>query len=111
MITYLELWNAKDAWKNLTKEEKGEYLAQIGPAIQQLTEMGIEIVTWSVNAEDTHHRADYKYFAVWKAPSVEAIKKFEEIVDGAGWHDYFDQVNLMGPQGTPEDVIPEIMAE
>ena len=45
MITYIELWKAKQAWTDLSKEEKGNYMAALGPAIQQLLESGVQIVS------------------------------------------------------------------
>ena len=37
-------------------------------------------------------------------------REFEEIVEGAGWYNYFEQVNVMGEEQTPQDVLPEMMA-
>jgi hypothetical protein len=108
MITYIELWKAKQAWTDLSKEEKGNYLNAIGPAIQQLLESGVQIVSWGSNLAATFSKADYDYFAVWSFPNVEAAQNFEKIVDGAGWYIYFDQVNAMGNATSPQEVI-EIM--
>ena len=105
MITYIELWKAKQAWTDLSKEEKGNYLAAIGPAIQQLLESGVQIISWGNNLSSTFSKADYDYFAVWSFPDVEAAQNFEKIVEGAGWYTYFDQVNAMGNSVTPQEVM------
>jgi hypothetical protein len=49
MITYIELWKAKQAWMDLSTEERGNYMNALGPAIQQLLENGAQIVSWAAN--------------------------------------------------------------
>lgn len=110
MITYIELWKAKQAWKDLSKEERGNYLDAIGPVIQQLLDSGVQILSWGSNEKDTFSKADYDYFAVWTFPGLESAQHFEKIVEGAGWYTYFDQVNAMGPTSTPQEVIGKMIA-
>jgi hypothetical protein len=110
MITYIELWKAKQAWMDLSKEERGNYMNALGPAIQQLVENGVQIVSWGANDNSTFSKADYDYFAVWTFPNTEAAKSFEKLVEGAGWYNYFDQVNLMGTAGGPQEVIGKMIA-
>ena len=105
MITYIELWKAKQAWTDLSKEEKGNYLAALGPVIQQLLESGVQIVSWGTNLAATNSKVDYDYFAVWSFPSIEAAQNFETLVTGAGWYNYFDQVNAMGNTASPQEVM------
>lgn len=110
MITYIELWKAKQAWTDLPTEERGAYMTALGPAIQQLMENGTEIVSWGKNNDATFNKADYDFFAVWTFPTEEAAKSFETMVEGAGWYNYFDQVNAMGNTSTPQDVIGQLIA-
>ena len=105
MITYIELWKAKQAWVDLTKEERGNYLTALGPAIQQLLENGVQIVSWGNNMAATSGKVDYDYFAVWSFPNTEAAQNFENMVVGAGWYNYFDQVNAMGNATSPQEVM------
>ena len=105
MKTYIEVWKAKEAWKKLSKEERGAYLAQLAPAIQQLMAGGAEIISWGVNEHITFARADYDFFAIWKFPTEAAVSSFEKLVEGAGWYSYFDQVNLMGDATGPDQVM------
>ena len=109
MITYIELWKSKQAWIEMSKEEKGNYLSALGPAIQQLMDDGVQIVSWGKNEASTFERANYDYFAVWTFPTIENAKKFEQLVEGAGWYNYFEQVNAMGNATTPEEVIGEMI--
>ena len=34
MKVFIELWNAKDAWKNLPLADRQDYMAQIGPVME-----------------------------------------------------------------------------
>jgi hypothetical protein len=109
MKCFIELWSAKESWLKMTKEERGNYLTQIGPALQDLMEKGVEIVCWSENDEDTTHRADYAFFAVWKFPSAEMKQEFEALVEGAGWYNYFIQENVSGESTTAEVIIGKMI--
>ena len=77
----------------------------LGPAIQQLLDSGVQIISWGKNDSSTFSKADYDYFAVWAFPDMEKAQGFEKMVEGAGWYNYFDQVNAMGTATTPQDVI------
>ncbi len=105
MITYIELWKANQGWTNLSKEEKSNYLNALGPAIQQLIDSGVQIVSWGINESSTFSKVDYDYFAVWTFPDTETAQQFEKMVDGAGWYNYFDQVNAMGTSTSPQEVM------
>lgn len=109
MITYIELWKAKQSWLDLSKDERGNYMTALGPAIQQLVQSGVQILSWGTNEASTFSKADYDYFAVWTFPNAEAAQNFEQVVEGAGWYNYFDQVNVMGTAGSPQDVIGKMI--
>ena len=103
MITYIELWKSKQAWLDLSTEERGAYMTALGPAIQQLLDNGVQIVSWGANEASTFSKVDYDYFAVWTFPDTEAAQGFEKMVEGAGWYNYFDQVNAIGNSVTPQE--------
>jgi hypothetical protein len=105
MITYIELWKAKQAWLDLSTQGRADYMTALGPAIQSLLEGGATIISWGVNDASTYSRAAYDFFGVWTFPSVEAAQQFEQMVEGAGWYQYFDQVNAMGSTSEPPEVI------
>ena len=109
MITYIELWKAKQTWKDLSKEERGNYLTALGPAIQQLLESGVQILSWGSNEMSTFSKADYDYFAVWAFPNLESTQNFEKMVEGAGWYNFFDQVNIMGQVSSPQEVMGKMI--
>jgi len=73
--------------------------------------MGAEILTWSINDEDTSHRADCKYFAIWKFPNNEVASLFQNAVSDAGWYQYFDQINIKGEQNNINNILQHLAAE
>lgn len=105
MHLYVELWKARPAWLALSPAERTAYLDNVGPAIATLLEAGVELVGFALNDEATPHRADYTYLAAWRMPTIELIEALETEVEGAGWHEYFDQVNARGPLVSPADAL------
>lgn len=109
MECYIELWKEKDAWKHLPKNEKENYLNQIGPHLTELLGKGVEIVGWGTNKPSTVNRAEFDFFAVWKFPDGETMEEFETAIATAGWYTYFTQVNASGELVSPEDVICKLI--
>jgi len=109
MEIFIELWKAKDAWKNLSVTEREAYVAQIGPVMQDLVSKGVIIEAWGINDDDSPFRADYDYFAVTKFPDKAILNEFKHIVEQANWYEYFEQVNITGAVLTPEAVIRQLM--
>ena len=109
MITYIELWKAKPAWIDLSQEEKRKYTNSLGPAIQQLIDNGVQIVSWGFNEATAFNRIGYDYFAVWSFPDTVSALNFQQMVIDVGWYDYFDQVNAMGTASNPQEVIGRML--
>lgn len=96
MYLYVEQWNVTKAWMDLSKEERRSYLDKVSSAIGEMSRGGLENLGWAMNDEHTPYRSNYRYMAVWKLPSLEAVESLEKGIDEAGWHDYFSQVNSRG---------------
>lgn len=109
MIYFIELWNTKPAWKALSTNERVEYMGKVGAAIQGLLDQGVKVLTWSKNDEATTKKAGYEYFAIWSLPNQESANQFQQLVAGAGWYNYFEQVNAMGKQDTAEAIINQLI--
>ncbi len=109
MNYFIEQWNIKDAWKQLSSEARVVYMNALGPAIQELTSQGVEVITWAENDTNTHVRSPYAFFAIWKFPNAESVRSFEKLVEGAGWYQYFEQVNSCGEAKTPENIISHLI--
>lgn len=109
MKIFIELWKAKDAWKNLSLKERQEYMAQIGPVLQDLMEKGAVFEVWGVNEDKTDYRSEYDFFAVTRLPSDELLKEFQNIVEAADWYEYFEQVNISGTLISAEEIIGKML--
>lgn len=110
MKIFIELWKAKNRWKQLPVAERQAYVTQIGPVMEDLMNKGVVIEAWGINEDNTPFAADFDFFAVTKFPNQELLDQFETIVEGAGWYNYFDQVNVSGTPMTPEEVIGKMLA-
>jgi hypothetical protein len=110
MYLFVECWKARPEWLALTPEARGAYMAQLGQGIGELLKAGVEVISWSMNDQDTSNRSPFDYFAVWKFPNKEMVKGFEQIVEQSGWYNYFDQVNLSGEVMDPFSCIAHIIS-
>lgn len=109
MYLFVECWKARKEWFELTSDEQAAYMAELGKGIGELMKVGVEIVSWTFNDPSTSKRAPYDYVAVWKFPTKEFAAQFEQIVEGSGWYNYFDQINLKGEVSTPEACIGQMI--
>ncbi len=109
MKVFIEFWKAKDAWHQLSKEERGAYLGQIAPAMQGLVSKGAIFDAWGLNDDTSPYRAEYDFYAITKLPTQELLDSFQAIVEGSGWYTYFDQINLTGDNIGPEAVIGKMI--
>ena len=109
MIYFIELWNVKPAWMALSAEERGNYMAQIGPHVQTLIDKGVKILSWSENNSATDQRANFDFFAIWGFPDQESAIGFQQLVEQAGWYNYFEQINLMGQEESVENTIGKLI--
>jgi hypothetical protein len=105
MYIFVEMWNAKQAWLDLSASERTEYMTAVGGAVRNLIASGVEIITWSFNDRTIDNYNGYEFFAVWRFPDPELVKTFQHTVVQAGWYNYFDQVNACGLEGGPEPVL------
>lgn len=109
MVYFIELWNAKPEWLALSTEDRAEYMQNVGKAIQGLTEKGTRVLTWSENDQNTDRRCSYDFFAIWTFQSQDLANEFQQLVEGAGWYNYFEQVNAKGKENTVQDVIQKLV--
>ena len=96
MYLYAELWKARPAWLELSKEERRSWFEKLLASLQEQLEAGVEPLGFAANDKDTPLSAGYDFIGLWKMPSKQAAEQFESFVERAGWHDYFEQVNARG---------------
>jgi hypothetical protein len=96
MYLYVELWKARPAWLALSQDERKDWLDKTLAGLQEQLSSGVEPVGLASNDEDTPYSSGYSLFAVWKMSNKEMAQQFENFVEAAGWHKYFEQVNARG---------------
>ncbi|WP_086930250.1 DUF6616 family protein [Agarilytica rhodophyticola] len=95
---YIELYNYKPAWFELTQEERENYVDIVSKAIAEMETGDVNVIGFGYNDSNTDRRAKYDFFCVYTMPNTEFARAFEEQVKASGWYNYFDQVNISGPQ-------------
>jgi hypothetical protein len=96
MYLYVELWKARSAWRELSQGERKSWMDKLLAGLQQQLQSGVEVVGFASNDGDTPLSSGFQYFAAWKMPNKEVAQQFEDFVERAGWHEYFEQVNARG---------------
>jgi hypothetical protein len=96
MHLYIELFNAKDAWLELSPEQRGAYVQQVGTSMQGVLDAGAELVGSGASDPGTSHDAGFDFFAVWKLPNADVVREFEKGIERDRWYDYFEQINTSG---------------
>lgn len=105
MNVFIELWRARDSWIELSPEQRGEWMQNIGPSIQAMLEAGVAYVGGGRTEGGGHRDSSYDFFAVWTVPDEDVRKAFESTVEASGWYDYFEQVNVTGESVELEPLI------
>lgn len=98
MAFYLaELYSPKPAWLALDASARQHFFSAIGAGMEQLSSLGIEIITMSATDATKLHAAPQSFFALWKFPNEAALDALLSGIAASGWHDYFDTQNATGP--------------
>lgn len=91
MQVVVELWKARPGWFERSLAERAAYLERVVPAIRQFLVDGVELL--AIGAADPG-QADYAYWAIWRFPDEDHVSDFADAIESAGWHQYFERVNL-----------------
>jgi hypothetical protein len=97
MYLYVELWKARPAWLDLSRDEREAWFGKLLTSLQEQLEGGVEPLGFARNDDDTPLDAGYDFIGAWRMPDKETAQRFERFVESNGWHDYFEQVNARGP--------------
>jgi hypothetical protein len=105
MKVFIELWRARDSWVDLSPEQRGEWMQNVGPSIQAMLGAGVSYVGGGRTESGGHRDSSYDFFAVWTVPDEELRKQFESTIEQSGWYDHFEQVNVTGESAELEPLI------
>jgi hypothetical protein len=96
MKYFIEMFSPKQAWLDMSKEEKSAYLTHVNESSQGLMDQGVTIVSMNENDKDTIQRVGYNFFVIWTIPTDELANAVQKLIVSEGWFNYFDQLNLKG---------------
>jgi len=102
---FVELYKYRPAWLALTQTEREQFAAGVRDAVEGLVSNGVEVIGWGYNDLETDHRAPYDFFCVYKVPSFEFQRGFDQAVVQSGWHDLFEQVGVSGAIASVAEVL------
>ena len=102
---FVELFNYKDSWRNLSAAAREDYASGVLAAVNRQRSDGIEVIGWGFNDPATDRRAPYDFYCIYRTPSAESQRNFEAEIAAAGWYDRFEQVNVSGAISTPEALL------
>ncbi len=103
MYVLTELYSPKSSWLALPASEKSNYVAAIRQAVAQMNTVGIQCLAIG-RMDASSHAGDvvspHRYLGVWTAKDKTTLSPLLEGLRGAGWYDYFEQINgLTANQG------------
>jgi hypothetical protein len=96
MYLYVELWRARPTWLALSAEERKSWFDKLLSSLQEQLQSGVEPLGFAQNDADTPLSAGFDFVGAWKMPDKETAERFEKFVEDAGWHNYFEQINVRG---------------
>jgi hypothetical protein len=106
MKVFVELWRARDSWVELSPEQRGEWMQNVGPSIQAMLGAGVAYLGGGRSeAGDQYRATTHDFFAVWTVRDDNVLRMFESAIEQSGWYDYFEQVNVTGESVELESLI------
>ena len=93
MHVVVEAWKARPGWRNATPAERAGYLDTVAAAIRDLLVNGVELVA-SGSTQHTDQASDFDYWAVWRFADRAHVTALARTLQGIGWHDHFEAVNV-----------------
>jgi hypothetical protein len=109
MYLYVELWKFRPAWLELSQGDRKSWMDKLLAGLQQQLQSGVEVVGFASNDGDTSHSSGYDFLAVWKMPSKDVARRFEDFVETSGLHEYYEQVNTRGQMMEMEEVVAALL--
>lgn len=101
---FIELFSYKDSWRELPEAKRIEYRQGVLAAVAAQIAEGLDVISWGFNDPATDRRAPVDFYCVYRMPSAEYQRRFENEIASAGWYEYFDQINVSGAISTPEEL-------
>lgn len=97
-LLFIELYSYKPTWWQLSASQRTEVAEKVIESIKGLDTVGVTVLGYGANDQDTSKRAPHDFFAVYQVPDLATQQAFEKQIQASGWYDVFEQVNVRGAQ-------------
>lgn len=108
MYYYIEEWKPNREWLGMTPEDRGKFLFEHSPVIQNLINNGAELVGYCINHNGHHYKTD-RFLRIWRLPHKDFVRRIEETLKEAGWNSFFEPGDSRGEVLTPQVAIPYLV--
>ncbi len=111
MASYMlvEIWRPRPEWYALPKAQKEKFLAKAQEVIGVVMAKGAKITGLSRCRAASEGGWDMVGF--WEMPNYEVIAELAERIEKVGWNRYFEQINMVGTNTSPEAYFKSLLEE
>lgn len=102
---FIELYSYRPAWIALAPDDRARFSGGVQAALAELASKGVEVIGWGFNDLETDRRAPYDFFCVYRVPSFEFQRAFDDAVVASGWHEYFEQHAVSGALADAAEIL------
>ena len=109
MYLFVKLWKPKQAWHELSKQERLKYVKQALDIMYSISST-IETIAWmDIVDMENKHDTPYHYCSVYKFYDKYDADVFHNKMIKFKWYDYFEQTNILGEIESPGAVLNRII--
>ncbi|MGU3576774.1 DUF6616 family protein [Brucellaceae bacterium C25G] len=94
-----ELYSPKQAWLDLSFDERQVFLNKVGSAMPALTGLGIEAIALGKIDQSQLNADSHHFYAIWRCADDQTLNALINGITQSGWHDYFETINAGGAGG------------
>jgi haloalkane dehalogenase len=102
---FIELYSYRPAWIALDQIERERFSGGVQAALAELGSKGVEVIGWGFNDLEADRRAPYDFFCIYRVPSFEFQRAFDDAITASGWHDFFEQHSVSGALAGPAEIL------
>lgn len=95
----VELYTPNAVWQSLPIEERKQYLNNVGAAMGNLSDIGVEVLTLTETVHKIDQASEHQFLGIWRFPNQQARKALLEGIHASGWYKYFNHINAAGAEG------------
>ena len=97
---FVEIWSERLTWRAIDADARAIILERVAAAVEPILRQDIVCLV-AGNVEG----GDWQHVAVWRATDAAVVGKLRAALRDAGWYDWFDQLDLSGPETALGDIL------